>query len=85
MLLLLIHRTYLIPLSASLLPPPPDLRTRSFQIPLPSLDTTVAVFRQTLSEHTHLPPNSFKLIYAGAVMKDDSAPCEYFLPITRHP
>ncbi|THV02407.1 hypothetical protein K435DRAFT_653468 [Dendrothele bispora CBS 962.96] len=30
--------------------------------------------RQTVAEWTHLPPDSFKLIHAGALMKDDSAP-----------
>lgn len=44
------------------------------QIPLPPPDTKLSVFRQSLSEHTRLPPNAFKLIYAGAVMKDDNAP-----------
>jgi hypothetical protein len=55
----------------------------SLQIPLPPPDTKLSVLRQTLSEHTHLSPNAFKLIYAGAVMKDDNAPREYFLP-TKH-
>ncbi|KAI0268745.1 hypothetical protein BC834DRAFT_651609 [Gloeopeniophorella convolvens] len=44
------------------------------QLPLPPLDTKLAVLRQTLSAHTSLPPNAFKLIYAGAIMKDDNAP-----------
>jgi len=44
------------------------------QIPLPPPDTKLSVFRQSLSEHTRLPPNAFKLIYAGAIMKDDNAP-----------
>lgn len=44
------------------------------QIPLPPPDTKLSVLRQTLSEHTRLPPNAFKLIYAGAIMKDDNAP-----------
>ena len=59
----------------------------SLQIPLPPLDTKLSVFRQSLSEHTRLPPNAFKLIYAGAVMKDDNAPRESFLTTkkkTRH-
>jgi hypothetical protein len=55
------------------------------QIPLPPPDTKLSVFRQSLSEHTRLPPNAFKLIYAGAVMKDDNAPREFFfLNKTRH-
>ncbi|KAI0001334.1 hypothetical protein BJV74DRAFT_876835 [Russula compacta] len=44
------------------------------QIPLPLPDTKLSALRQTLSDHTHLPPNAFKLIYAGAIMKDDDAP-----------
>ncbi|KAF8482655.1 hypothetical protein DFH94DRAFT_626919 [Russula ochroleuca] len=44
------------------------------QIPLPPLDTKLSALRQTLSEHTHLAPDAFKLIYAGAIMKDDDAP-----------
>ncbi|KAI0041604.1 hypothetical protein FA95DRAFT_1683116 [Auriscalpium vulgare] len=44
------------------------------QIPLPPPDTKLAVLRATLAEQTHLPPDGFKLIYAGAVMKDDNAP-----------
>lgn len=55
----------------------------SLQIPLPPPDTKLSVFRQTLSAHTHLPANAFKLIYAGAVMKDDNAPRESFQPIQR--
>lgn len=54
----------------------PDPHTHSLQIPLPPLDTKLAALRQTLSEHTHLAPNAFKLIYAGAVMKDDDVPRE---------
>ncbi|KAI0305462.1 hypothetical protein B0F90DRAFT_1808719 [Multifurca ochricompacta] len=44
------------------------------QIPLPPLDAKLSVLRQILSDHTHLPPDAFKLIYAGAIMKDDNAP-----------
>jgi hypothetical protein len=58
----------------------PDPHTHSLQIPLPPLDTKLAALRQTLSEHTHLAPNAFKLIYAGAVMKDDDVPREFPLP-----
>ncbi len=58
-------------------PLPPDPHTHSLQIPLPPLDTKLAALRQSLSEHTHLAPNAFKLIYAGAIMKDDDAPCEF--------
>jgi hypothetical protein len=59
-------------------------RTHSLQIPLPPLDTKLSALRQTLSDHTHLAPNAFKLIYAGAIMKDDDAPCESPLSIARH-
>lgn len=51
----------------------------SLQIPLPPPDTKLSALRQSLSEHTRLPPNAFKLIYSGAVMKDDNAPRESFL------
>ncbi|KAI0790748.1 hypothetical protein C8Q75DRAFT_760479 [Abortiporus biennis] len=42
--------------------------------PLPSPDTKLAEIRRELSEYTQLPPDSFKLVHAGAVMKDDHAP-----------
>ncbi|KAJ3559667.1 hypothetical protein NM688_g192 [Phlebia brevispora] len=42
--------------------------------PLPPPDTKLAVIRQQLAEYTQLPANSFKLVHAGAVMKDDNAP-----------
>ncbi|KIM72086.1 hypothetical protein PILCRDRAFT_82179 [Piloderma croceum F 1598] len=42
--------------------------------PLPPPDTKLAVIRRSLAEYTHLPELSFKLIHAGAVMKDDNAP-----------
>jgi len=42
--------------------------------PLPPPDTKLAVIRNALADHTHLPANSFKLVHAGAVMKDDNAP-----------
>ncbi|KAF9792995.1 hypothetical protein BJ322DRAFT_997846 [Thelephora terrestris] len=44
------------------------------QFPLPSPDTKLAVIRRQIADHIHLPHSSFKLIHAGAVMKDDSAP-----------
>jgi hypothetical protein len=72
------------PFSVSV-PTPPDPHTHSLQIPLPPLDTKLAAFRQTLSEHTHLAPDAFKLIYAGAVMKDDDVPCESPLPTSGLP
>lgn len=33
--------------------------------------------RETLSQHTGLPPYSFKLVHSGAVMKDDNASSAY--------
>jgi hypothetical protein len=44
------------------------------QFPLPPPETKLAVIRKQIADHTHLPPSSFKLIHAGAVMKDDSSP-----------
>ncbi|TRM69377.1 hypothetical protein BD626DRAFT_473878 [Schizophyllum amplum] len=44
----------------------------SFQLPDPN--TRLGDIRQTLSEYTHLPPNAFKLVHSGVVMKDDNAP-----------
>ncbi|THH16237.1 hypothetical protein EW146_g4368 [Bondarzewia mesenterica] len=42
--------------------------------PLPAPDIKLGAFRATLADYTQLPPNAFKLIHAGAVMKDDNAP-----------
>jgi hypothetical protein len=41
---------------------------------LPPPGTKLAVIRKQIADHTHLPHSSFKLVHAGAVMKDDSAP-----------
>ncbi|SJL03816.1 uncharacterized protein ARMOST_07173 [Armillaria ostoyae] len=41
----------------------------SFNVPL---ETKLADFRQIVAEETHL--DAFKLIYKGAIMKDDKAP-----------
>lgn len=41
--------------------------------PLPPPDTTLGKLRADIAEYTQLPPESFKLIHAGAVMKDDQA------------
>ncbi|PSR88588.1 hypothetical protein PHLCEN_2v5115 [Hermanssonia centrifuga] len=41
--------------------------------PLPSPDSKLSVIRQQVADYTQLPPNSFKLVHAGAVMKDDNA------------
>ncbi|KAI0318328.1 hypothetical protein OF83DRAFT_1057040 [Amylostereum chailletii] len=43
-------------------------------VPLPPSDAKLSSFRETLAERTHLPPNGFKLLHAGAVMKDDNVP-----------
>ncbi|EIW62908.1 uncharacterized protein TRAVEDRAFT_113627 [Trametes versicolor FP-101664 SS1] len=43
-----------------------------FSLPAPS--TTLAQLRHDIAEYTQLPEHSFKLIHAGAVMKDDNAP-----------
>ncbi|KIJ19071.1 hypothetical protein PAXINDRAFT_175092 [Paxillus involutus ATCC 200175] len=42
--------------------------------PIPPPNTPLGRLRTDIAEYTHLPPTSFKLIHAGAVMKDDSAP-----------
>ncbi|KAI0949330.1 hypothetical protein AcW1_008974 [Taiwanofungus camphoratus] len=42
--------------------------------PLPPPDTKLATLRHDLAAYTQLPAQSFKLIHAGAVMKDDNAP-----------
>ena len=44
------------------------------QFPLPPPETKLSVIREQIADHTHLPNSSFKLVHAGAVMKDDSAP-----------
>ncbi|KIM69061.1 hypothetical protein SCLCIDRAFT_103605 [Scleroderma citrinum Foug A] len=41
--------------------------------PIPPSDTTLGKLRADIAEYTQLPPESFKLIHAGAVMKDDQA------------
>ncbi|TDL25929.1 hypothetical protein BD410DRAFT_783920 [Rickenella mellea] len=43
-------------------------------VPLPPPSTKLAVLREYIAESTALPAKSFKLIHAGAVMKDDNAP-----------
>ncbi|KDQ21837.1 hypothetical protein BOTBODRAFT_50374 [Botryobasidium botryosum FD-172 SS1] len=47
--------------------------TERYHLPLPPPDTPLSVLRGILSQHTHLPPHSFQLIFAGAIMKNDSA------------
>ncbi|KAG2079174.1 hypothetical protein BDR04DRAFT_24746 [Suillus decipiens] len=46
----------------------------TLHFPLPPPETKLGKLRTDLAEYTHLPLGSFKLIHAGAVMKDDSAP-----------
>ncbi|KAG5727783.1 hypothetical protein E4T56_gene14733 [Termitomyces sp. T112] len=41
---------------------------------LPAPDTPLYAVRRSLAEYTHLPPDAFKLVHAGAIMKDDNAP-----------
>ncbi|KAI9572271.1 hypothetical protein HD554DRAFT_2015691 [Boletus coccyginus] len=42
--------------------------------PIPPLNTPLGELRADLATYTHLPAGSFKLVYKGAVMKDDAAP-----------
>ncbi|CAL1707697.1 unnamed protein product [Somion occarium] len=42
--------------------------------PLPPPNAKLAAIRKQIAEYTQLPENSFKLVHAGAVMKDDNAP-----------
>ncbi|TFK83775.1 hypothetical protein K466DRAFT_589453 [Polyporus arcularius HHB13444] len=42
--------------------------------PVPPPDAKLGQLRQEIAEYTQLPAHSFKLIHAGAVMKDDNAP-----------
>ncbi|EMD37757.1 hypothetical protein CERSUDRAFT_83529 [Gelatoporia subvermispora B] len=41
---------------------------------LPPPDAKLAVLRKQIADYTQLPPDAFKLVHAGAVMKDDNAP-----------
>ncbi|KAJ7217898.1 hypothetical protein GGX14DRAFT_598528 [Mycena pura] len=43
----------------------------SFQLPAP--ETPLRAVRDAVANLTHLPPDGFKLIHKGAVMKDDNA------------
>lgn len=47
---------------------------RRLTFPLPPPDAKLAVIRKQIAEYTQMPPDSFKLVHAGAVMKDDNAP-----------
>ncbi|KAH7339788.1 hypothetical protein B0J17DRAFT_656800 [Rhizoctonia solani] len=44
------------------------------QVVVPPDHYPLSSLRETLSQHTGLPPHSFKLVHSGAVMKDDNAP-----------
>jgi hypothetical protein len=44
---------------------------------LPPPNTKLGVIRTQIADHIHLPHSSFKLIHAGAVMKDDGAPSSW--------
>ncbi|KAF7782290.1 hypothetical protein Agabi119p4_1666 [Agaricus bisporus var. burnettii] len=45
-----------------------------FTVPFPGPAAPLAALRHHAAELSHLPPAAFKLIHAGAVMKDDAAP-----------
>ncbi len=49
--------------------------------PVPPPDAKLGQLRQEIAEYTQLPAHSFKLIHAGAVMKDDNAPGTYVSPV----
>lgn len=53
--------------------------SQRLRVPLPPTDTKLAILRNALAEVTALPPSSFKLVHAGAVMKDDNVPSEAFM------
>lgn len=58
----------------SSVPPTAKLILPSFSFDLPSPETKLGVVRQIVADYTHLPRDAFKLIHAGAIMKDDNAP-----------
>ncbi|EJU04314.1 hypothetical protein DACRYDRAFT_48216 [Dacryopinax primogenitus] len=43
------------------------------RVPLPPLETPLSEFRKSISDVTGLPPDGFKIIYSGAVLKDNTA------------
>ena len=45
-----------------------------FSIDPPPSSAPLRLLRAQISETVHLPPDSFKLIHAGALLKDDDAP-----------
>ncbi|CAE7054508.1 unnamed protein product [Rhizoctonia solani] len=44
------------------------------QVMVPPDHYPLSSLRETLSQHTGLPPNAFRLVHSGAIMKDDNAP-----------
>lgn len=52
--------------------------------PLPPPTTPLGVIRKDLENYTHLTPGTYKLIHAGAVMKDDNVPSTWHLRFTPH-
>ncbi|KIP01287.1 hypothetical protein PHLGIDRAFT_123483 [Phlebiopsis gigantea 11061_1 CR5-6] len=42
--------------------------------PLPPSNAQLSEIRKQIADYTQMPPSSFKLVHAGAVMKDDNAP-----------
>ncbi|KAJ7783340.1 hypothetical protein B0H16DRAFT_1447443 [Mycena metata] len=44
----------------------------TFELPPPT--TPLSAIRSSVADYTHLPPDAFKLIHKGAIMKDDNAP-----------
>lgn len=58
----------------------PINHAKRLYFPLPSPDTNLAVIRKQLADYTHLPEHSFKLVHAGAVMKDDNTPSMFHHP-----
>lgn len=48
--------------------------------PLPPANAPLSTIRKQIADYTQMPPNSFKLVHAGAVMKDDNAPSTCLLP-----
>ena len=59
------------PTSSAHAAPPRHCR---LHFPVPPPDAKLGQLRHEIAEYTQLPAQSFKLIHAGAVMKDDNAP-----------
>jgi len=45
-----------------------------FHLNFPPPSTKLGELRKYVSEQTGMPPDSFKILYAGGIMKDDNAP-----------